>query len=154
MLLFYTHWKHQKTIRFSDVFRGYKKATPGCNGLILEVKLDFNKYNFTWSFFLFIAYLEIQTWLSTVRFRWKSLTLNNDRSSYRRCSIKKDVKNFAKFTRLQACNVIKKENLAQVFSCEFCEISQNAFFTEHLWATASCKIIGVSKLHIFLGKWS
>ena len=25
----------------------------------------------------------------------------------------------------------------QVFSCEFCEISKNAFFTEHLWATAS-----------------
>ena len=24
-----------------------------------------------------------------------------------------------------------------MFSCEFCEISKNAFFTEHLWATAS-----------------
>ena len=32
---------------------------------------------------------------------------------------------------------IKKEVLAQVFSCEFCEISKNTFFTEHLWATAS-----------------
>ena len=32
VLLFYTPWKHQKTFRFS-VFRGYKKATPGCNGL-------------------------------------------------------------------------------------------------------------------------
>ena len=28
---------------------------------------------------------------------------------------------------------IKKENLTQVFSCEFCEIFQNAFFIEHLW---------------------
>ena len=27
--------------------------------------------------------------------------------------------------------------LAQVFSCEFCEISKNTFFTEHLWTTAS-----------------
>ena len=27
--------------------------------------------------------------------------------------------------------------LAQVFSCEFCEISKNTFFTEHLWMTAS-----------------
>ena len=26
-----------------------------------------------------------------------------------------------------ACNVTKKETLAQVFSCEFCEISKNAF---------------------------
>ena len=32
-----------------------------------------------------------------------------------------------------ACNFIKKEALAQVFSCEFCEISKNTFFTEHLW---------------------
>ena len=37
----------------------------------------------------------------------------------------------------QACNFIKKETLAQVFFCEFCEISKNTFFTEHLWATAS-----------------
>ena len=29
----YTPWKHQKSFRFSDVFRGYRKATPGCNGL-------------------------------------------------------------------------------------------------------------------------
>ena len=34
-------------------------------------------------------------------------------------------------------NFIKKEALAQVFSCEFCEISKNTFFTEHLWTTAS-----------------
>ena len=31
-----------------------------------------------------------------------------------------------------ACNFIKKETLAQVFSGEFCKIS-NTFFTEHLW---------------------
>ena len=29
------------------------------------------------------------------------------------------------------------EALAQVFSCEFCEISKNTFFTEHLQTTAS-----------------
>ena len=29
-----------------------------------------------------------------------------------------------------------KKTLAQVFSCEFYEISKNNFFTEHLWATA------------------
>ena len=37
----------------------------------------------------------------------------------------------------EAYNFIKKETLAQVFSCEFCEISKSTFFTEHLWATAS-----------------
>ena len=39
--------------------------------------------------------------------------------------------------RPEACNYIKKETLAQVFSCEFCGISKITFFTEHLWATAS-----------------
>ena len=39
--------------------------------------------------------------------------------------------------RPEVCNFIKKEALAQVFSCEFCEISKNTFFTEHLWTTAS-----------------
>ena len=29
---------------------------------------------------------------------------------------------------LEAFNFIKKETLAQVFSCEFCEISKNTFF--------------------------
>ena len=38
--------------------------------------------------------------------------------------------------RSQAYNFIKTETLAQVFSCEFCEISKNAFFTP-----ASLKLI-------------
>ena len=37
----------------------------------------------------------------------------------------------------KACNFVKKETLAQVFSSEFCEISKNTFFIEHLWATGS-----------------
>ena len=41
----------------------------------------------------------------------------------------------------KACNFIKKETLVQVFSCEFCEISNNTFFTEHPWTTASTKKI-------------
>ena len=32
---------------------------------------------------------------------------------------------------------IKKETLAQLFSCEFCEICKNTFFREHLQTTAS-----------------
>ena len=37
----------------------------------------------------------------------------------------------------KACNVIKKETLAQVFSYEFCEISKDTSFKEHLRTTAS-----------------
>ena len=33
--------------------------------------------------------------------------------------------------------LLKKETLAQVFSCEFCEISKNTFSTEHLQMTVS-----------------
>ena len=51
-----------------------------------------------------------------------------------RCSLKKDVlRNFAKFTGKHLCQsvffkkVAKKENLAQVFSCEFCEVFKNTF---------------------------
>ena len=32
---------------------------------------------------------------------------------------------------------LRPETLAQLFSCEFCKISKNTFFTERLWATAS-----------------
>ena len=76
----------------------------------------------------------------------------NCRSSLQRCSARKGVfRNFAKFKgkytyarasfliKLQtsAFNFIKKETLAKVFSCEFCEISNNTSFTERLRATAS-----------------
>ena len=44
--------------------------------------------------------------------------------------------NFAKFL---AFNFIKKETLSQVFSCEFCKISKNTFFTEHLRTNASAQ---------------
>ena len=40
----------------------------------------------------------------------------------RRCSVKKV------FLEISACNFIKKESLAQVFSCGFCEISGDTFF--------------------------
>ena len=95
--------------------------------------------------------------------RWRYSTMNNlqylvpfsprgscFRSNYQGCSVKKDVlRNFAIFAGkylcqglyfnkvADACNVIKKETLTQVFSCEFCEISKNTFFTKHFWAAAS-----------------
>ena len=31
------------------------------------------------------------------------------------------------FSEPYACNFIKKETVAQVFSCEFCEIAKNTF---------------------------
>ena len=55
--------------------------------------------------------------------------------------MEKDVlENFAKFAGKHLCQsiFIKKETLpAQIFSCEFCEIFKNTFFTEHLLTSAS-----------------
>ena len=58
------------------------------------------------------------------------------RSSYHSCSIKKRARNFTKFTGKQV-HQIKKRTLAQVVPCEFYEISNSTFFTEHLWTTVS-----------------
>ena len=72
------------------------------------------------------------------------------RSSHQRCSLIKDVpRNLTKFTGKQLCQsllfnkvaglrptTLLKKTLAQVFSSEFCQISKNTFFTEHLWTTA------------------
>ena len=79
--------------------------------------------------------------------------LAKTRSSHRTCSLRKSVlRYFAKFTGKhmcqsfyfnkvadQACNFIKIQILAQVFSCEFSKISKNTSFTEYVWVTASIK---------------
>ena len=39
---------------------------------------------------------------------------------------------FNKVAGLRSVTVLKEETMAQVFSCEFCEISKNTFFIEHL----------------------
>ena len=43
---------------------------------------------------------------------------------------------FNKVAGLRTATLLK-ECLAQMFSCEFCEISKNTFFTEYLRTTAS-----------------
>ena len=83
----------------------------------------------------------------------QSLPLHNSctRSSHPRCFLKNVLRNFAKSTRKHLCQsvffnkvvglrpatLLKKETLAQAFSCQFNKISRITFFTEHLWGTAS-----------------
>ena len=55
-------------------------------------------------------------------------------------SCEKDLlRNFAKFTGKYPYQSLffDKVTLTHVFSCEFCKISKNTFFTEYLWETAS-----------------
>ena len=44
------------------------------------------------------------------------------------------------------CVPVCIETLALVFSCQFCQISKNIFFTEHSWTTAS-------EHNLILGFW-
>ena len=44
---------------------------------------------------------------------------------------------FNKVASLRPSTLLKKEALAQVFSCEFCEIFKKIFFAKHLQATAA-----------------
>ena len=78
------------------------------------------------------------------------------RSSHRRYSVRKGIlRNFANSQENTCTRVsfltkllfFKKETLAQVFFCEFCEISKNTFFTEHLWTTASKVLTTEGKNH-------
>ena len=41
--------------------------------------------------------------------------------------------NFLIYKSILIFSFLIKKRQAQVFSCEFCEISKNTFFTEHLW---------------------
>ena len=55
---------------------------------------------------------------------------NSQENTFERASF------FNKVAGLSPATLFKKETLARVFSCEFCEISENIFFTEPLWTTA------------------
>ena len=55
----------------------------------------------------------------------------------------------------EACNFVKKETLAQVFSCEFCEISKNIFSHRTPLAAASASLLNIQKIlysHVFFEK--
>ena len=93
------------------------------------------------------------------------------RSSQLLCSVKKGVlRNFPKFLKKHLCQnlffnkvagqkpatFIKKETLAHVFFCEFCEISQNTFPTEHLqWLLLSITyFLSSIKIHFVFKKFN
>ena len=114
-------------------------------------------YKLTFAKKLALCKVSDQELLTSLKLWWKQSNIN----SHRRCSVKKGIlRNFAKFTgkhlcqtpeslfliRLEACNFIKKEALARVFSWEFCKISKNTFSTENLRTTASETTVPTSSL--------
>ena len=99
---------------------------------------------------MFSKYSSI-TNLNTINYLYLSFTF---RSSRPEVFFEKGVlRNFAKFTGKNlcqslffnkvadaACNFIQTETLAQVFSCEFCEISKNASFYRTPLVAASVRL--------------
>ena len=55
--------------------------------------------------------------------------------------------------RLETCNFIKKEVLAQVFSREYYEIFKNIFLQKNLKETTSAKLLKKTKIFILLSVW-
>ena len=76
--------------------------------------------------------IQMLMWIDILRMinKW-NVTISTYRSSRPEVFCKKGVLgNFTKFTGKHLCQRFffkKKESLAQVFSCEFCEISNNTF---------------------------
>ena len=60
------------------------------------------------------------------------------------------------FSEAQACNFIKKETLAQAFSCEFCEIAKNnlSFITPPVAASVMKFVFEADETIPLKRKWS
>ena len=97
----------------------------------------------------------IDTWQSSVNTSKKP-----SEAVTRRCSVKKVFLEhrkthvpeppFLKMLKAQECNFIKKENLAQVFSCQFAKFLRTPFLTEHpRWLLLSL-VYNPRKNHYFL----
>ena len=121
-----------------------------------------NKNIVTW--FVFLGSFKNVTWKVKVYKKswweyfgilWRFGTV---RAVTQRCSVKKVVLEISQnsqentcarvsfLIKLQACNFIKKENLARVVSSEFCEISKNSFSYRAPLVVASVQIL-------FMKKW-
>ena len=70
---------------------------------------------------------------SHLRFLWKKVFLEISQYAQENTCARPSLKKL----QAEAYKFIKKETLAQVFSREFCKISRNSFFTEHLRTFAS-----------------
>ena len=147
VLLFWTHLKYQNTTRFSDVFRGYRKATPGCNWLALTcLSNNVNIFDHNWilpmSYHrLPIRYCEISNCL------FKLILLVSE-MVVRRSSVNTSVfKTFPKLTFAEISFLIKLQSFSlhlywkmtptQIFFCWLWEISKTNFFYRYLRETVS-----------------
>ena len=67
---------------------------------------------------------EVVVWRCSIEKVFLEISQNSQENTCARASF---------LIKLQALALALAETLAQAFSCEVCEISENTFFTEHLW---------------------
>ena len=118
-----------------------------------------NKMCQIFALMLILVQLELEMELELETSQLKSWAMF--RSSRPEVFCEKDVlRNFAKFTEVHlrqslffnkiagliACKFVKKETLAQVVSCEFCEIAKNIFFYRTPLVAASVCYISCSDI--------
>ena len=82
----------------------------------------------------------------------RTLVVKKSEAVVQRCSVKKKfleiLQNSLENTCAKVCNFNKKETLAQVSSCQFCEICKNTFFYRTPLVAASKILPVVSKSFI------
>ena len=153
-------WKHQKNVKFVQSYKKMFQNMSMTSYLALIYNFEQISHilvftHLTLNKKLLAEWLHIFQTITTLDSFWKyhhkshfyikssgmttgfQLRISRIQKQFNLLLLIRDI-NLAKNSDNQApCNFIKKETLAQVFSCEFCEISKNTFFTEHLWKTAS-----------------
>ena len=115
-------------VSFKEKFENYKH------------RFNFESISFSFFFFFFLSSVTCKILAIFLQCRETvkaSYNIQIVRSSHRRCCIRKGVlKNFAKFKEKHLCQgvfqvaglgLIKKDKMAQVFSCEFCEMFKGTF---------------------------
>ena len=107
-----------------------------------------NQSNLLWPENFNTSYQSSQAWYWDKWIKMKKKTkirqylFRSIRSSHRRCFIKKVFFEISQNLRENTCDRVSGQQLylkrgsRAVFSCEFCEIFHNTFFTEHLLTTA------------------
>ena len=122
---------------------------------------DYNLHIFCWNWTIFCKYegnilKRFQSSIKVKIFNYFSISIGKYFWCYKTFFIEMKnalwTSNIKLYDLLYNCNFIKKEALAQVFSCEFCKVSKNTFLTEHLWKTVSkiCFHLVLSSIYLIL----
>ena len=120
---------------FFQIFKNHVSLQNNSRWLLLQIQywdLRFKSYSNRNSLLKNAFLLEAVVWRCSVKKMFLEILQNSQENTRARFSFLIKLQ-----TKAKACNFVKKETLAQVFSCEFCEISKNNFPYKTPLVTAS-----------------